>query len=173
MTGAILFGKLPAHGDFVARGLGAAERDALDAWLAGSLADARAGSGDDFAEMYDRAPPWRFAWDDGGTWTAGAMAPSIDGIGRRYPVMVAVRGLAADTVGGAAAAAESLIYDALAGGRTADALAGAMAAAPRSPGAEWTREAGWWTVDEQGSVAMRVDGAMPAGLIGTMLRMGA
>ena len=46
----ILFGKLPAHGDFVARGIDAAGRAELDDWLSASLADARAALGEAFAE---------------------------------------------------------------------------------------------------------------------------
>ena len=73
MSGAFLFGKMPSHGDFVARGLAAEERDSLDAWLSAELADARAALGERFEERFDSAPPWRFAWPADG-WTAPEIA---------------------------------------------------------------------------------------------------
>jgi len=93
--GARIFGKLPAHGDFVARGIGAAEREALDAWLSGEMLAARAALGGDFEERYDRAPPWRFAGPDG----AGVLVASVDGVGRRFPLYLALGGAGDDATG--------------------------------------------------------------------------
>lgn len=112
---AIVFGKLPAHGDFVARGLTAAQRSALDAWLSESLADARAAY-PDFEARFDQALPWRCT----GTGVAGAIAASQDGAGRRFPLLILTD---ADE-----AAAEDLLYAAITQRWDADQLSQAGAA---------------------------------------------
>ena len=55
-----MIGKLPGHGDFVARGVGSGERQQIDEWLAASMAAAREELGDKFEAAFDIAPPWRF-----------------------------------------------------------------------------------------------------------------
>ncbi len=85
------FGKLPAHGDFVSRGLSAQDRDAWDAWTSEGLAAAEDALGDAFADAHDSAPPWRFVFGPsrfGQGWRAGAFAPSIDGAGRRFLIVL-------------------------------------------------------------------------------------
>ena len=177
MTPVWLFGKLPAHGDFVARGLPAAAREELDHWLAASLADARDALGGSFERSYDRAPPWRFAAEGVDGWTAGAMAPSVDGVGRRYPVLVARTGIAAVAVEVVAEQLEHLLYEALAGRWDADRLvahaAGSAEPAAHSP---WTLGERWWTLGcgvagewmfEQASLP----GARPPALMRTVLAM--
>lgn len=169
---ALLHGKLPAHGDFVSRGLTPSARDALDLWLSESLARARAMSGDRFEAVWDEAPPWRFAWHDGARWTAGALAASLDAAGRRYPLFLARGDLADVEVEDVAARMEGLLYDALAGGSDADRLhAAALLVAP-APGDAWQGGEGWWTVDAERLIAARLDGARPSGLLTAMLTMG-
>ena len=171
MKGATLFGKLPAHGDFVARGMMPAERDALDLWLAQSLAEARTNAGEAFEDVYDAAPPWRFAWreqGDGG-WIAGAMAPSVDAVGRRYPILVALGGLSGEQVEHAADLVEGLLYDALGEGWDADRLhAAATASAPEAPMA-WEGGEGWWTLGAEGFNEAYLVGARPEGLMSAVL----
>lgn len=165
---AFLYGKLPAHGDFVGRGLEPTARDELDAWLAASLAHAREMLGGRFDEAYDSAPPWRFAWREGRGTTAGAMAASVDGVGRRYPILLALDGLAAAEVTSAAGLMEGLLYTALAEGWDADRLhAAAMALEPAA--GEGKADEGWWTVDADGSTVARLSGARPVGLWTAML----
>ncbi len=140
-----IFGKLPTHGDFVARGLSAARRETLDAWLSGSLGRAQSRFGAAFDELYDTAPPWRFAVADGPAWLGGTLSPSVDAAGRRFPLLVA-RPAATDAgAAGAAAQCEDMIYAAFAGGWTVDRLHAALTdlAAP----ADGTRR-GWWTGDD-------------------------
>ena len=50
-----LFGKLPALGDFVSRGLDMSARDRLDGWLSAEMQDGRTRWGDDFDLRYDAA----------------------------------------------------------------------------------------------------------------------
>jgi type VI secretion system ImpM family protein len=163
---AFLFGKLPAHGDFIARGLEPGERDALDRWLSEELAETRAALGPEFQERYDAAPPWRFAGPD----EAGALAPSVDAAGRRFPLMVGVRAATAgeDT----AAGCETLLYDALGEGWDADRLleeAERVTADEESPKTAAT----WWTLGGEGHEPATLGGARPAGLFRAMLGQGA
>lgn len=173
VTGGAIFGKLPAHGDFVVRGLAPDSRDSLDNWLAASLADAREALGDGFEHAFDTAPPWRFAHPEGGGWIAGAIAPSVDRVGRRYPILaqrsVAGIGEAAD----AAAHCEAAIYDALEQGWDADMLHAAVQQSPVAWDDEWPGHAGWWTMGSEALAPARLSGDQPALLMRTMLTLAA
>ena len=156
-----LFGKLPAHGDFVARGLSAEARDALDMWLSEGLAASRDALGPDFDDLYDRAPPWRFVLPEDGV--AGVLVPSMDRAGRRYPLWLAVEG--ADDV---AEQVEALLYSGFAQGWNADRLVAeaggfAPAAAPHAG------EARWWTLGGEGFAPAQLSGARPPALFQVML----
>ncbi|MBQ1542663.1 type VI secretion system-associated protein TagF [Caulobacter sp. CCUG 60055] len=114
---AFAFGKLPTHGDFVARGLPAAEREAWDAWSSAGLQAARETLGEAFEARHDAARPLRFAFGPGpfGTgWRAGVVAASIDTAGRRFVIVLGARAAGAlppDGVGGAVAeTAEEAVY---------------------------------------------------------------
>lgn len=88
---AFAFGKLPTHGDFVARGLTPDEREAWDAWASAGLENARDALGDAFEVRHEGALPLRFAFGPGvfGTgWSTGAMTASIDTAGRRFIVVL-------------------------------------------------------------------------------------
>jgi type VI secretion system protein ImpM len=154
-----LFGKLPAHGDFVARGLSPEEQAAWDAWASAGLEQAREALGDSFEDAHDTAPPWRFVSRADGGWRAGSLACSVDSTGRRFVLVLGVADLSAEhasTLGVRdAELIEAVLYDALASRAAADdavlALAGAvapdptlltaaeaLACAPRGPGVWWT-----------------------------------
>lgn len=166
---AFLHGKLPAHGDFVSRGLPPGKRDVLDAWLAESMAQARADLGDRFDAAWQQAPPWRFAWRDGNGWTAGALAASVDRVGRQYPLLLGTGHLTDDQVGSAVQAVEALLYEALAQGWDADRLHAAALTVEASAGEAWGSDEGWWTVDAEDLAAVRLGGAHPVGLMMAML----
>jgi type VI secretion system protein ImpM len=123
-SGAFVFGKLPAHGDFVARGLSADAHQRWDDFLSSSLADARATLGDGFEERYDSAPVWRFALPE----AAGAIAPSVDRAGRRFPLLLGRAGADSAETATLAAACEELLYRALGESMTIDALWDAVCA---------------------------------------------
>jgi type VI secretion system protein ImpM len=161
-----LFGKLPAHGDFVARGLDPAEREVLDHWLSAEVEAARQAHGEAFAYRYDVAPPWRFVTEEVSAWRGGAVAPSIDSAGRRFPILLS--GSASDpaAAAGLAERCEETIYTALGDRWDADrtyahlcGLAGASA-----DGAN-----GWWTLGNGEFSAAALDGCRPAGLLTAML----
>lgn len=149
---AMLFGKLPAHGDFIARGVGAGERDTLDAWLSDSMADAAAYY-EDFEARYDAAPPWRHAGPAGG----GAICASVDAAGRRFPLLL---------LGGEGEACEGLLYRALSEGWDADRLYAEAGALPPPTPAD---SAHWWTEGSDPFPPARREGERPPALIAAML----
>lgn len=89
MSGPGVFGKLPARGDFLARGLPAEFGEAWHGWLVRGLGAARAVLGARLAEVWRMAPAWRFllaAGLAGPRVAAGVMVPSIDRVGRAFPL---------------------------------------------------------------------------------------
>lgn len=172
MSRAILYGKLPAHGDFVTRGLAHAERDRIDDWLAGAMADARARHGEAFEERYDAAPPWRFVTGTGDSDCAGALVPSMDGVGRRFPLLVGVIGAGAGGAG-VAEACEDLLYRAIGEGWDADRLAEAAAALPLDAeardGGDAVTAPCWWTLGGNAFDPAMLEQAWPDALVAVML----
>lgn len=85
-----LYGKLPAKRDFIALG---STRDFLSAWepwLQGGLSASRGVLGEGWQAAFLRAPIWRF-WlgaDICGSAVLGAFMPSVDGVGRYFPLTV-------------------------------------------------------------------------------------
>jgi type VI secretion system protein ImpM len=155
---ALIFGKMPAHGDFVARGWSGAERDALDAWLSASLAEAGASFGADFEVRFDSAPPWRCAVP------AGAMAASQDGAGRRFPLFVALRGRVGEA---ASAQCEELLYAAIGQRWDVDRLAATLDGV--APDEDGDAEPRWWTEGGEGFAPKALDGERPPHLLTAML----
>jgi type VI secretion system ImpM family protein len=164
---AILFGKLPRHGDFVSRGLTAEPRAAWDDWASGGLLRARETLGERFEDQHDAAPPWRFIGGPGvfgPGWRAGAIAPSIDSAGRRFVILLAAEDLSpgqADAAGEAIAEAmEGLIYDAFESGWDADALIDAAGSAVPVVDAPAEREphVRWWTLGGPEYAARTISG---------------
>lgn len=144
-SGAGLFGKLPAHGDFVARG-----DPALVGWFEGWLTQGLgrlAGKHESLDALLARAPVWRFAVRREGEAVAGALIPSRDGVGRLFPLLLFTTCDTADALA---------LADAIAGlpfdmATTADEAIGAVAGAMPAeaidddawPGADrWRSDAG-------------------------------
>lgn len=178
--GPVLFGKLPSHGDFVARGLDASARQAWDAWASAGLDEARAALGEAaFEAAHDIAPPWRLVSGPGRFgpgWRAGVLAPSVDAAGRRFVVMLALEPLS-EAVAAAqgeaiAEALEGLLWDGFAGGWDADRFvqAAGRAAAAAVAGAEapGRLQERWWTAGGPDHPAQNVTGC-PADLWRRML----
>jgi type VI secretion system protein ImpM len=128
-----------------------------DAWLQDGLAASREALGDDWLERYLNAPIWRFtlgpeALDDHG-WT-GLVMPSVDRVGRYFPLTIAVPGAADPSlVPGARewyAKLETLALRALDPGSTVDTLEAELGALAEVPG--WLHTSGdaayalveWW-----------------------------
>lgn len=86
------YGKLPSLGDFVSRRLGADFIQPWDLWLRESLAESRARLGEAWLDTYLTSPLWRFVLTPGvagqSTWV-GVLMPSVDRVGRYYPLTLA------------------------------------------------------------------------------------
>ncbi|HEU4617908.1 MAG TPA: type VI secretion system-associated protein TagF [Gammaproteobacteria bacterium] len=83
------YGKLPARGDFVSRRMPNDFVERWDAWLQGALAESRADLGADWLEVYLTSPIWRFALAAGvcgEQGRLGVMMPSVDKVGRYFPL---------------------------------------------------------------------------------------
>jgi type VI secretion system protein ImpM len=87
-----LYGKLPARGDFVSRRLESAFVHDWDAWLQRIAAASRERLGAQWLEYFLSAPVWRFVLPAGmysGSAWVGLMLPSVDRVGRHFPLTVA------------------------------------------------------------------------------------
>lgn len=144
-----LFSKLPAHGDFVARGCSAEERASLDAWLTASMDEAQRRFGSSFAERFDIAQPWVGMGPD----AAGVIAASQDAAGRRYPLIL---------LGGAAEGLDDLVYSAIADRWDADRVVAAMTEATTWASGSVKR---WTSLDGQDAR----DDAYPLDIVSAML----
>jgi type VI secretion system protein ImpM len=86
-----LYGKLPSKRDFVAVAVPRRVLDVLEPWLQGGISASRLSLGDAWQSTFLRAPIWRFwlgAEVCGGVTAAGAFMPSVDGVGRYFPLVV-------------------------------------------------------------------------------------
>ncbi len=85
------YGKLPAKGDFLSRNLPRDFVDAWDVWLQAGMNDSRQVLGDGWLQTYLTSPLWRFvlpAGCCGAAAYAGVLMPSMDKVGRYFPIAV-------------------------------------------------------------------------------------
>ncbi|MCF3948493.1 type VI secretion system-associated protein TagF [Acidiphilium sp. AL] len=163
MTGAApgfagFYGKLPVRGDFVRSGLPGDAVDALDGWARAALAASRAALGEDWMPCWMEAPVWRFALAPGVAGVSGlggVWLPSMDQVGRCFPLIIA-----AEISGAGAAwldAAEALGFEAVTADLAPEALAARLAAVPPAPG-DIPRAGGvWWTEGAPRKDAARIE----------------
>ena len=164
-----LFGKLPAHGDFVARGLSMHERTLLDDWLTAEMMHALAKFGDTFMDCYDQAPPWCFIRQDSSAeWAGGAVCPSMDSAGRRFPILLARAQLKPQEAVSAARSCIDMIYLAFEESMTAESLI-SVAARLEPEIITGKIEECWWVEDAAHEPLLRLSGHLPDGLIAAML----
>jgi type VI secretion system protein ImpM len=86
-----LFGKLPSHGDFLRRRVSDAFVGRWDGWLQQSMAASLSEAGPDWLALYLTSPAWRFVCAPQAVTQhclAGVMVPSVDRVGRYYPLTV-------------------------------------------------------------------------------------
>jgi type VI secretion system protein ImpM len=83
-----LFGKLPAKRDFIEHAVDRAVMEKWDPWLQQAVSLSRERLGPDWLGVYLRAPIWRFWLGPGicGRTVLGALMPSVDGVGRYFPL---------------------------------------------------------------------------------------
>lgn len=88
------YGKLPTLGDFASRRLEPAFIDPWDAWLAEGIAGLRNQAGESWLDAYLASPVWRFVLMPGAlpgldTAMGGVLMPSVDRVGRYFPLTLA------------------------------------------------------------------------------------
>lgn len=93
MTYAGFYGKLASRGDFVSRDLPPSFIQPWDQWLAAGLNASQQQLGNDWLQAYLVSPLWRFALAPGVCGpqaVVGVLMPSIDRVGRYFPLTVAL-----------------------------------------------------------------------------------
>lgn len=85
-----LFGKVACKRDFVAVHAPRQFLDVWEPWLQGGMSASRQNFGADWQAAYLKAPIWRFWLGEElcGTSVIGAFMPSVDGVGRYFPLTV-------------------------------------------------------------------------------------
>ncbi|MFV0475137.1 MAG: type VI secretion system-associated protein TagF [Pikeienuella sp.] len=86
------FGKVPSQGDFVSNGLPRALADMFDLWLREAVRDSQRKLGRGRQEAFLVAPIWRMALEAGVAGpdpVIGVMMPSVDRVGRYFPLVIA------------------------------------------------------------------------------------
>jgi type VI secretion system protein ImpM len=134
-----LFGKLPAKRDFVAANAPRQFLEIWERWLQEGVATSKQILGAKWADAYNRAPIWRYWLGAGfcGEVTIGVFMPSVDGVGRSFPLSLFVgEGENAlpppelDSNDAWFEAAESILLDALDPAATLEAVADRVASMP-------------------------------------------
>lgn len=139
------FGKLASLGDFAHRRLPQPFVDAVDDWLSKGMEASRGQLGDEWLDVYLTGPLWRFALSPGvvdARWWFGVMMPSVDKVGRYFPLVVA-RGVSAPPESAAGIAGldawyrqvSASVLDTLQPQATIDTFEAALARAPVWPDA--------------------------------------
>jgi type VI secretion system protein ImpM len=85
-----VFGKLPQKRDFVTFNVPRVTLEPFETWLQSAVAASRSELAGAWQEHYLVAPIWRF-WIGGdilGATCAGSLVPSVDGIGRFFPLTI-------------------------------------------------------------------------------------
>lgn len=86
------YGKLACRGDFVSRSLPQTFIQPWDQWLAAGIQASQQALGEQWLQAYLVSPLWRFALAPGVCGTdavVGVLMPSIDRVGRYFPLTVA------------------------------------------------------------------------------------
>jgi type VI secretion system protein ImpM len=86
------YGKIPGTGDFIARRVPASFREPWDRWLQGAIEGSKHRLGTRWRDTFLSMPAWRFALAPqvvGTNAWAGLMLPSVDAVGRYFPLTVA------------------------------------------------------------------------------------
>src|SRR5438477_5094454 len=86
------YGKIPGTGDFITRRMPSSFSEAWDRWLQVAIAGSRERLGARWRDTFLSMPIWRFVLSPGmltpNAW-GGIMVPSVDAVGRYFPLAVA------------------------------------------------------------------------------------
>ena len=142
------FGKIPSRGDFLCAGLSLGFIQAWDRWLQGVLADGQRLLGETWPEAWHVAPVWRFALPSGHCGrhpVLGLWMPSVDRVGRSFPLTIAAEG--ADRGDAFLDAAERIGREAIAFDLAPDAVMARLrdAALPEPASGPSGDRARWWS----------------------------
>lgn len=88
-----VFGKLPGFGDFFRRRLPKSFVEPMDAWLQAGMEGSRKQLAEKWLQGYLTSPFWRFALSPGlcgESVATGVIMPSVDAVGRHYPLVIAI-----------------------------------------------------------------------------------
>ncbi len=85
-----MFGKLPSKRDFVSYNMPRPFLDQWESWLQSAVAASKHALGEKWQEVFLTAPIWRFWFGSQvfGQSAAGVLMPSVDGIGRYFPLSI-------------------------------------------------------------------------------------
>ena len=89
------FGKVPTHGDFINKSLPQSFINPWDTWLEEAVLSSRQQLGENWLNYYLTSPIYRFALSPGicgRTGWSGVVMPSVDKVGRYYPMTLGVMG---------------------------------------------------------------------------------
>jgi type VI secretion system protein ImpM len=167
MTGPGAYGKLPAHGDFVRRGLPGSFVAPWDAWLQATVGTAIERLGPDFSARWDSLGAWHFRLPPGccgPDGVAGVVLPSSDLVGRAFPLTIAVLSV------GEARPSPAWHEEAAAAGASArdrgDSIDVLLQRLPAPRRGEDGQDAGWW---QAGGTACTLTGLPDPGLLAAVM----
>lgn len=85
-----IFGKLPAKRDFISYNIPRPFLNAWESWLQAAIAESRHAMGDKWTGIFLTQPILHFWFGPGvfGQAAAGAIMPSVDGVGRYFPLSI-------------------------------------------------------------------------------------
>ena len=142
------YGKIPGTGDFIARRIPASFSESWDRWLQAAVGGSRDRLGARWRDSFLSMPAWRFMLAPGvltqNAW-AGLMVPSVDAVGRYFPLTLAAAlpSASVDLLGSLLAAAswfdqlEAIALKAIAPGADTGAIDAALAERPFK--SEWLK----------------------------------
>lgn len=143
-----VYGKIAAQGDFIRRSAPQSFVGPWDRWLQAALLAGRAACGARWDGVYLSAPAWRFTLAPGLAGPEailGVVMPSVDRIGRQFPLTVFTLADADHDANAATfAALEEVALDTLSDGATAQGLYDALPTLPPpappagGPGSRWS-----------------------------------
>jgi type VI secretion system protein ImpM len=159
-----LFGKLPAKRDFVAANAPRRFLEVWEPWLQAGVATSKQILGASWTDIYNRAPIWRF-WlgaDFCGGATIGVFMPSVDGVGRSFP-LTAFAGESDESLpppeldpnDAWCEAAEAVLLDALEPAATLEDIAGKVASMPAPVSQAQSTEVGGFQELSDGGIVIR------------------
>lgn len=163
------WGKLPTRGDFLSLGLSRGFTEPWDAWISAMLAASREDLGAGWGAAWSAAPAWRFCLRPklcGPHAVIGLWLPSMDRMGRAYPITFAAEFTAALAPGPLAHAwldaAEAAGRAALAEGLLPQTVATRLPELEADPDGTAPPAASWWW--SEGSALLPADEMCLAGL---------